>query len=87
MTSKTKLWVARDEAIVPEEDEHFLEKCPEQEYRWGKLHIFYDRPLLEVVNGVHKWGSARKLVTIDSYYFPDIKCGCCGVFTLKEILD
>ena len=48
-----KLWIARDEAVVPEDMEHFIERHPEKEVEFAKLHIFYDKPYWSGCDG--KW--------------------------------
>ena len=32
-----KLWIARDNAIIPEDMEHFIERHPEKEIEYAKL--------------------------------------------------
>lgn len=39
-----KIWIARDNAIVSEDIEHYIEQHPEEEIRYAKLNIFYDMP-------------------------------------------
>jgi hypothetical protein len=38
-----KLWIGRDNPIIPEDMEHYVERHPEDEIRYAKLHIFYDK--------------------------------------------
>lgn len=71
MTKITKMWLARDEAILPDD----FKVREEDAYRFGKLHLFYDTPLLEYEEETHKqvWCCARKCCEIPSYMFPNIK--------------
>ena len=66
-----KIWIARDNAIVPEDMEHYIERHPEDEIRYAKLHIFYDKPIW---CGSH-WVCAREMCEIQNYMFPEIKMG------------
>ena len=71
MTKITKMWLARDEAVLPND----FRVREEDTYRFGKLHLFYDTPLLEHEEETHKqvWCCARKCCEIPSYMFPNIK--------------
>ena len=35
-----KLWIARNRAIIPDGMEHFIERHPEKEIDYAKLHMF-----------------------------------------------
>lgn len=73
------LYVARDEEYVVHYDDGDSEKVQ------GRLHIFYERPLLEyvqssynqerqmTVDGHFEWKMARCIGEIPSYMFPEIK--------------
>ena len=73
------LYIARDEGYVIHYDEGGSEKVQ------GKLHIFYERPLLEyvqcsynqvqqiTVDGHFEWKMARCIGEIPSYMFPEIQ--------------
>ena len=74
-----KLWIARDNAIIPEDMEHYIERHPEDEIRYAKLHIFYDKP---VWKGNH-WEYAREMCEVENYMFPEIKMGECVEFESK----
>ena len=71
-----KLWIGRDNAIVPEDMEHYIERHPEDEIRYAKLHIFYDKPIWcgNSWSGNH-WGCAREMCQVENYMFPEIKMG------------
>ena len=71
-----KFWIARDNPIIPEDMEHFVEEYPEKAIIYTKLHIFYDKPIW---NG-ESWECARKMCKIENYMFPEIKCGECIEF-------
>ena len=75
-----KIWIARDNAIVPEDMEHYIEKHPEEEIRYAKLSIFYDMPTWDGKN----WNYSRKICEIDSYMLPEIGCGECFEFNSTE---
>lgn len=74
-----KLWIARDEAVVPEDMEHFIERHPEKEIEFAKLHIFYDKPYWSGCDG--KWYGARDMCEVPNYMFPEIKIGDCVEFS------
>lgn len=73
------LYVARDEGYVVHYDDGDFEKVQ------GRLHIFYERPLLEyvqssynkerqmTVDGHFEWKMARCIGEIPSYMFPEIQ--------------
>lgn len=75
-----KLWIARDKAVIPEDMEHYIERHPEDEIRYAKLHVFYDKPIYK--NGV--WRCAREMNEVKNYMFPEIKSEECVEF--KSIL-
>lgn len=78
-TCKT-IWIARDDAKVPEDVQHFVERHPEKITEYGKLHIFYEKPLGR--NSKGEWVGARDMVeNAKDYMFPEIKCGECKPFT------
>ena len=66
-----KLWIGRDNAIIPEDMEHYIERHPEDEIRYAKLHIFYDKPIWR---GNH-WGCAREMCEVKNYMVQEIKMG------------
>lgn len=70
------VYIARDNAIVPEDMEHFIERHPEREIDYAKLHIFYDVPLW---NG-NAWVCSRDAAEIKNYMYPEIGCGQCVEF-------
>lgn len=86
-----KLWIARDEATFEDsnEREYYIEHKDENILNLkGELNIFYDKPLLDCnENGEHIWTHARKIASLPSYMFPEIKCEQCAVFVPKEIID
>lgn len=78
-----KLWLARDMAVVPEDMEHYIERHPEDEIRYAKLHIFYDKPIWKE-NG---WKCAREMGKVKNYMFPEIKMGECVEFSLIKTIE
>ena len=66
-----KLWIGRDNPIIPEDMEHYIERHPEDEIQYTKLHIFYDIPIWK--NGC--WKFAREMCEVKNYMFPEIKSG------------
>ena len=74
-----KLWIARDRAIIPDDMEHFIERHPEKEIEFAKLHIFYDTPKW---NG-KAWSCAREMCEVKNYMFPEIEMGKCVEFNSK----
>ena len=66
-----KLWIGRDNAIVPEDMEHYIERHPEDEIRYAKLHIFYDIPIW----CYDHWRCAREMCEVKNYMFQEIKMG------------
>ena len=74
-----KLWIARDRAIVPDDMEHYVERHPEKEIEFAKLHIFYDTPTW---NG-KAWHCAREMCEVKNYMFPEIKMRQCIEFNSK----
>lgn len=72
MEKDYKIWLARDEAKY-DEDYH---------NQRGDIHLFYDTPQL-VFNKEKRllcWENARKIATIPSYMFPELKEETCVVF-------
>ena len=63
-----KLWIGRDNPIIPEDMEHYIEGHPEDEIRYIKLHIFYDIPIWK--NGC--WECSRKICEVENYMFPEM---------------
>ena len=47
-----ELWIGRDNPIIPEDMEHYIERHPEDEIRFARLHIFYDTPQWDNNKGV-----------------------------------
>ena len=76
-----KLWIARDNSVVPEDMKHFIERHPEKEIEYADLNVFYDEPIWD--NG--SWGCARRTGKSNNYMFPEIKPGQCVEFNSKEI--
>ena len=76
-----KLWIARDRSIIPEDMEHFIERHPEKEIEYAKLHIFYDKPIWEGNYFGGSWQYAREMCEVPNYMFPEIKMGQCVEFT------
>lgn len=75
-----KLWIARDKAVIPVDMQHYIERHPEGEIKYAKLHIFYDKPIWR--DGY--WECSRELCEVKNYMFPEIKPGECIEF--KSIL-
>ena len=71
-----KLWIARDSAIIPDDMEHFIERHPEKEIDYAKLHIFYDTPKWDG----RTWYGAREICEVQNYMFPQIGVGECVEF-------
>lgn len=80
MITDKSIWVARDESKIPDDFVHFVERHPEKEYEFAKLHVFYDTPLW---NG-SEWKCARNMHEIPNYMFPEIKPGICAVFKFNK---
>ena len=76
-----KFWIARDRAIIPDDMEQYIERHPEKEIDYAKLHIFYDEP--EWNNGI--WHCAREMCEVQNYMFPQIGIGECVEFNSKNI--
>lgn len=69
------LWIARDRANIPEDMEHYIERHPEDEIRYAKLHMFYDKPKW---NGYYEvWEGAREMCEVKNYMFPEVEIGQC----------
>ena len=79
-----KLWIARDNSIIPDDMEHFIERHPEKEIEYAKLHIFYDKPIWKGNYFSGSWEYAREMCEIPNYMFPEIKMGQCVEFNSKE---
>ena len=77
-----KLWIGRDNPIIPEDMEHYIERHPKDKIRYAKLHIFYDKPIWE--NGC--WECSREMCEVKNYMFPEIKSGECIEFIVNKIL-
>ena len=75
-----ELWIARDNAIIPDDMEHCIERHPEKEIEYANLHIFYEKPIWEYGS----WQYAREMCEIPNYMFPEIKIGQCVEFNSKE---
>ncbi len=76
-----KLWIGRDNPIIPEDMEHYIERHPEDEIRYAKLHIFYDKPIWS--NGC--WRYSREMCEVSNYMFPEIKPGECIEFKSEQL--
>lgn len=78
-----KIWIGRDESIIPEDMVHYIERHPEDEIRFAKLHIFYDPPTW---SGKY-WECAREMCEVKNYMFPEIEMGQCVEFqsVIKKI--
>ena len=68
-----KLWIARDNAIIPDDMEHFIERHPEKEIEYAKLHIFYDKPIWEGNYFGGSWKYARECYYMFQYPIDQIK--------------
>lgn len=77
-----KLWIGRDNPIIPEDMEHYIERHTEDKIRYAKLHIFYDKPIWE--NGC--WECSREMCEVKNYMFPEIKSGECFEFIVNKII-
>lgn len=77
-----KLYIGRDNPIIPEDMEHYIERHPEDEIRYAKLHIFYDKPIWK--NG--RWECSREMCEVKNYMFPEIKSGDCIEFMSNKTL-
>lgn len=64
---KIRMWIARDEGIYEEPDDRKPQK--------GKLHLFYDTPIIERDHDTNtmKWGYARCIGEIPSHMYPFIE--------------
>ena len=71
------IYIARDNAMVPDDMAHYIERHPEDEIQYAKLHIFYDTPIW---NASGYWGCAREMAEIPNYMFPEVKQGECLEF-------
>ena len=80
-----KLWIARDRAIVPDDMEHYIERHPEKEIDYAKLHIFYDKPEWDNRKGI--WYCAREMCEVKNYMFPEIKMRQCVEFNSSHIVS
>lgn len=79
------IWIARDEAIMDVQEQNHVERYPEDEYIYGQLHIFYEKPC-EKRNGI--WIGARDMDhKASNYMFPEIKCGMCVEFKGEIITE
>ena len=77
------IYIARDKAVVPDDMVHFLERHPEKEYEFGRLHVFYEKPLWKG----KEWCGAREICDAKSYMFPEIGCGECACFKFLAMMD
>lgn len=71
-----KIWIARDNSVIPDDLEHFIERHPERELEYAKLHIFFDKP---VWKGEY-WSCAREMCEVKNYMLPEIGMGECVEF-------
>ena len=64
------MYIARDEGVCYDEDKYKSQ---------GKLHLFYDTPLIRRVPQTNTWkfDCARCIAEIPSYMYPEIKDGDC----------
>lgn len=76
-----KIWIARDNSIIPDDKVHYIERHPEDEIYYTKLNIFYDKPIWQG----NRWTCAREMTEnkVKNYMFPEIKCGECVEFESK----
>lgn len=70
-----ELWIGRDNPIIPEDMEHYIERHPEDEIRYAKLHIFYDEPIWNRRDEC--WCGAREMCEVKNYMFPEVEMGQC----------
>lgn len=75
-----KLWIARDSSIIPENMEHFIERHPEKEIEYAKLHIFYDKPIWVGNYFGGSWQCAREMCEVPNYMFLEIGMKQCVEF-------
>ena len=78
-----KLWAARDYLVILNDNEHYIERHPEKEIEFAKLHIFYDTPTW---NG-KAWCCAREMCEVKNYMFPEIEMGQCVEFNSSHIVS
>ena len=76
------VYIARDNANVPDDMVHFVERHPEKKIEFAKLHIFYDTPEWDsgIWSSEGHWKNAREMCEIPNYMFPEIKMGECLEF-------
>lgn len=80
-----KIWIARDAAKLDQELEKFVESHPEEEYQFGELHLFYEKPsLVRHFPEIARWEYGRIAATIPSYMFPFIRCKECLEFESED---
>lgn len=71
-----KIWIARDNSVIPDDLEHFIERHPERELEYAKLHIFFDKPVWKG----ESWSCAREMCEVKNYMLPEIGMGECVEF-------
>ena len=71
------IYIARDEGICYDEDEHKSQ---------GKLHLFYDTPLIHTdpQTNTRKFDYARCIAEIPSHMYPEIKEGDCYEISISS---
>ena len=74
-----KIYIARDRAVFEDEQqERFVRRHPEKENQYGRLRLFYEKPIFNHQTGV--WEQARGVAENKNYMFPQIKCEECAEF-------
>lgn len=95
---EVKMWLARDEMYNTMENEHnferFLNRHPKKKYEFGELKLFYDKPTLTYDNkkNIRVWSGGREIATLQSYMYPQVRCGECmeisgGILHNEEEFD
>ena len=81
------VWIARTNAVIPEEMEHFIERHPEEEIGFTKLLVLYEKPweFKPHVDGYGKFIGARIMCEAPGYMYPEIKPGQVVEFKSDEI--
>ena len=71
-----KLWLSRTDVEITPDNEHYLERHPEDWWVYTKLYIYYDNL---------NYGPSRKMCEVPKYMFQEIKPNQTVEFTHKFI--